>query len=67
MTAPMHADLVKLGHLFAEIMSSHDVLRIPTKPATFSNIKPATCTDLKPAGIPISSRPPSVCFRGSRP
>jgi hypothetical protein len=41
-------------------------LRIPTKPATYSNRKPATCSDPKPAGIPISSRPPCVCFRGSR-
>jgi hypothetical protein len=24
----MHTDLVKLGHLFAEIMSSHDVSRL---------------------------------------
>ena len=28
-------------------------VRIPTKPATHSDLKPATCSDLKPAGIPI--------------
>lgn len=27
MTRPIHADLVKFGHLFAEITSSHDVSR----------------------------------------
>ena len=27
MTTPNHADLVKLGYLFAEIMSGHDVSR----------------------------------------
>ncbi len=27
MTTSNHADLVKLGHRFAEIMSSHDVSR----------------------------------------
>ena len=28
MTTPMSIDLIKLGHLFAEIMSSHDVSRL---------------------------------------
>ena len=28
-------------------------VRIPTKPATDSDLKPATDSDLKPAGIPI--------------
>jgi len=48
------------------IMRQLASLRIPTNPATYSNTKPATCSDLKPAGIPISSRPPSALFRGSR-
>jgi hypothetical protein len=30
-----------------------DRVRIPTKPATHSNLKPATYSDAKPAGIPI--------------
>ena len=36
-------------------------LRIPMKPATDSDAKPATHSDFIPAGIPIGSRPPSVC------
>jgi hypothetical protein len=50
----------------SERYAALDWLRIPTNPATYSNTKPATCSDLKPAGIPISSRPPSALFRGSR-
>ena len=53
------------GWSFQRVYADH--VRIPTKPATYSNMKPATCSDLKPAGIPISSRPPSVCIHGSRP
>jgi hypothetical protein len=29
------------------------MVRIPTKPATHSNLKPATYSNAKPAGIPI--------------
>ena len=34
------------------------LLRIPTKPAGYSNLKPATYSDMKPARVPISFRPP---------
>ena len=42
------------------------ILRIPTNPAGYSNLKPATCSDMKPAGVPISFRP-LFGSEGSRP
>jgi len=41
-------------------------LRIPAKPATYSNLMPATYSDLKPATILISCRPP-FRFEGGHP
>ena len=34
-----------------------DTMRIPTKPATFSDLKAAICSDVKPDAVPRRSRP----------
>jgi hypothetical protein len=36
-----------------DLASFREGLRIPTKPAMYSNLMPATCSDPKPAGVPI--------------
>jgi len=41
-------------------------MRIPAKPATYSNLKPAIYSDAKAATIPISCRPP-FRFEGGHP
>ena len=36
---------------------SRFAMRIPTKPATFSDLKAAICSDVKPDAVPRRSRP----------
>lgn len=47
-------------------MTTAFFVRIPAKPATYSNLKPATYSDTKAATIPISCRPP-FRFEGGHP